>query len=90
MRRIQRDRRLKAIGMVQTGGTQREVANVFNVFQSGICRFWNRFLRTLIVNNWPLTGRPRLTKQVQNRLVRNQALKNRAQTTNQIAAHQSY
>ena len=61
MRPIQRDQRLQAIGILQTGRGQREVVNTFNVSKSVISRLWNRYQQTLNFDARPRSGRPRAT-----------------------------
>ena len=87
MRRLPRDERLRAIGMLQTGTSQREVANTFNVSKSVISRLWNRYQQTQNVDDRPRSGRPRSTTRAQDRFIRNQVLRNRTQTANQVAAN---
>ena len=74
--------RLRAIGMLQTVGSQREVTNIFNVSMSVISRQWNRY------QTYPkYSGRPMATAGVQDRFICNQGLRNRSQTANQIVAN---
>lgn len=87
MRRLQNDERLRAIGMLQMGSTQQAVANMLRVSQSVICRLWNRYQQTQNVRDRPRSGRPRATTRVQDRYIRTQVLRNRAQTANQLAVN---
>lgn len=87
MRRLQHDERLRAIGMLQMGSTQRAVANMLNVSQSVISRLWNRYQQTHNVDDRPRSGRPRATTQAQDRYIRTQVLRNRAQTANQLSVN---
>ena len=80
---------LRAIVMLQTGRSHREVANTFNVSKSEISRLWNRYQQIQNVDDRPHSGRPRTTG-VQDRFIRNQALRNRSQTANQIERVSSY
>ena len=75
MRLMQRDERLRAIGR-----SQREVANTCNVLKSVISRLWNMCQQTR-------TRRPRATTGVQDRFIRNQALRYRSQTATQMSAN---
>ena len=84
---MQCDESLRAIGKLQTGRSQREVANTFNVSKSVISRLWKRFQQTQNVDDRLQSGRPRATTGVQDRFFRNQALWNRSQTVNQIVAN---
>ncbi|XP_062616288.1 uncharacterized protein LOC134278001 [Saccostrea cucullata] len=51
----------QAVGMLQSGSTQRTVAAHYNVSQSVISRSWNRFQHTGTVAGRPRSGRPRST-----------------------------
>jgi IS30 family transposase len=50
-----------AIGHLQAGESQNEVAQTLNVNQSTISRLWNRFQQTGSTNDCQRSGRPRIT-----------------------------
>ena len=50
-----------AIGRLQAGESQHEVARTLNVNQSTISRLWNRFQQTGSTNDRQRSGRPRIT-----------------------------
>ena len=52
-----------------------------------ISRVWNKYQQTRNVDDRPRSGHPRATTRVRDRFVRNQVLRNRSQTANQIVAH---
>ena len=82
MRRLQREERQRAVGMLENGAKQRVVAQRFNVSQSVISRLWAPYRQTQNVDDRPRSGRPRATTQAQDRLIRTFTLRNR-----QIASH---
>ena len=53
--------RLRAIVMLQTGRSQRGVANTFSVSKSLISRLWKRYQQTQSVEDRPRSRRPRAT-----------------------------
>ena len=55
------DERSRAVGMLKTGKTQRDVAERFRVSQSVISRLWNRYLQAGNCQRKPKSGRPRCT-----------------------------
>ena len=87
MRRLQREERQRAVGMLENGAKQRVVAQRFNVSQSVISRLWARYRQTQNVDDRPRSGRPRATTQAQDRLIRTFTLRNRTVTARQIASH---
>ena len=84
---LQRDERLRGINMPHTGRSQREVASTFNVSKSVITRVCNWYKQTQNVDDRPHSGCSRATTGVQGLFIRNQALRNRSQTANQIVAN---
>jgi DNA invertase Pin-like site-specific DNA recombinase len=50
-----------AIGRLQTGESQNEVARTLNVNQSTFSRLWNRFQQIDSTNDRQKSGRPRIT-----------------------------
>ena len=56
---IEGDEHVRAIGMLEEGRCQREVANSFNVSKSEISRLWNRYQQTKNVDDGPHLGRSR-------------------------------
>ena len=58
---MQSDERLRAMGMLQTGRSQCEIANTFSVSKSVISRLRNRYQQTQDVDDRHRSGRPRAT-----------------------------
>ena len=56
-----------AIGRLQAGESQNEVARTLNVNQSTISRLWNRFQQTGSTNDSQRSGRPRIATPGQDR-----------------------
>lgn len=67
--KLTRDEANRAIGMLQSGRLQQEVANVLNVSQSVISRLNSRFNETGSVSERPRIGGPRKTTPAQDRFV---------------------
>ena len=59
-----------AIGRLQSGESQYEVARTLNVNNSIISRLWSRFQQTGSTNDRQRSGRPRITTPVQDRYTR--------------------
>ena len=76
--------RHRAIGMIQTGSPQRDVALWFAV-QNTISSLWRRFQTTEGGNDRPRSGRPRVTSQRQDQYIRVTHLRNRIQTASVTA-----
>ena len=77
MPRLDRATRNIAIGLLQAGESQNEVARTLNVNQSTISRLWNRFQQTGSTNDHQRSGRPRITTPGQDRYIRVFHLRNR-------------
>ena len=67
--------------------SRRGVPNTISVSRSVISRLWNRNQQTQNVDDRPRSGRPRDNDRRTDRFIRNQALRNRSQTANQIVAN---
>ena len=74
------DERSRAVGMLETGKTQRDVAERFRVSQSVISRLWNRYLQAGNCQRKPKSGRPRCTTGREDRYLVNVAKRNRFQS----------
>ena len=69
--------RENAIGRLQAGQRQADVAHALNVSQSTISRLWNRFRQSGSTADAPRSGRPRVTTPAQDRFIRFRHLRNR-------------
>ena len=69
--------RENAIGRLQAGQRQADVAQAVNVSQSTISRLWNRFRQSGSTADAPRSGRPRVTTPTQDRFIRLRHLRNR-------------
>ena len=69
--------RENAIGRLQAGQRQADVAHALNVSQSTISRLWNRFRQSGSTADAPRSGRPRVTTPAQDRFIRLRHLRNR-------------
>ena len=76
-RRLSADNMNRAIGMLQAGCDQRQVATTFNVSQSVISRMWNRFQTLGRVSRRYGGGRQRVTTLRQDRFLVIQARRHR-------------
>ena len=74
-----------AIGRLQLGESQSEVARHMNVRQSTISRLWNRFQRFQSAEDRPRSGRPRITTAAQDRYIRVHHLRHRTTTATNTA-----
>ena len=70
----------RAIGLLQAGQTQRQVAGQLNISQSVVSRLWNRFQQTGNVSERSRFGRPRCTTARQDRYLGNLARRQRFQS----------
>ena len=70
--------------MLQTGSTQVQTANFMNISQSVVSRLWARYKRHGAVEDMQRSGRPRSTSRRDDRLVVNQALRNRSLTSTDL------
>ena len=68
--------RENAIGRLQAGQRQADVAHALNVSQSTISRLWNRFRQSGSTADAPRSGRPRVTTPPQDRFIRLRHLRN--------------
>ena len=71
--------RERAVGMIQLGATHGTVAQRCGVAKNTIWRLWNRFQTTNATADRPRSGRPRVTTQRQDRLIRLRHLRNRTE-----------
>ena len=69
--------RWRAIGTLQTGSTQVQTANVMEISQSAVSRLWARYWRYVAEVDIPRSGRLMSTCRRDDRLVVNEALRNR-------------
>ena len=69
--------RENAIGLLQAGQRQADVAHALNVSQSTISRLWNRFRQSGSTADAPRSGRPRVTTPAQDRFIQLRHLRNR-------------
>lgn len=69
--------RENAIGRLQAGQRQVDVARALNVSQGTISRLWTRFQQTGSTADAPRSGRPRVTTPAQDRFIRLRHLRNR-------------
>ena len=72
LQRLTENERWRAIGMVQNGNIQLNVAGLINVSQSIVSRLWNRYQQS---------GRPYSITQRQDHLLVTNALRDRIQNT---------
>ena len=84
MRRLTEAERWRAIGMLQTGSTQVQPANITNISQSVVSRLWARYQRSGAVADMQRSWRSRSTSRRDDRLVVNQALRNRSLTSTDL------
>ena len=76
-RHLSKDEMNMGIGMLNSGLSQRHVANVLGVSQSVVSRMWNRFITTGYVRHLHAGGRERSTNEVQGRFLVVQAWRHR-------------
>ena len=80
MPRLGTDARHRAIGKIQAGTPQRDVALRFGVYRNTISSLWRRFQTTGSGSDGPQSGRPRVTSQLQDQYIMVTHLHNRFQT----------
>ena len=84
--RLDKVSRERAIGMLDAGLSQSEVARRFDVHRTPINRLVSRLRITSSTDNPPRSGRPRVTSHVQDRYIRLHHLRNRFANVVTIAA----
>lgn len=77
MPRLSRAQRENALGRLQAGQSQTNVARALHVAPSTISRLWDRFQTTGSTADAPRSGRPRVTTPAQDRFIRLRHLRNR-------------
>ena len=70
--------------MLQTRSTQVQTANIMNISQSVVSRLWARYQRSGAVADMQRSGRPRSMSHRDDRLVVNQAIRNRSLTSTDL------
>lgn len=85
MPRLSQDERNRAIGMLQSGRSQADVARHFGCHRNTILSLWRRYNQQNNVSDYPRTGRPRVTTQRQDNHIRLTHLRNRFQTASLTA-----
>ena len=85
MPRLDNASRQRAIGMLQLGATQGDVARLFRVARNTIWRLWNRYRTINATTDRPRSGRPRVTNNRQDRLIRLRHLRNRTENPSNTA-----
>ncbi|GFU62680.1 transposable element Tcb1 transposase [Trichonephila clavipes] len=74
----------RVIGRLESGQTQRSVANAVGVARSVAARLWNRFQETGNVRRRPGAGRPRATTSTDDRYIQLTARRNRTENATQL------
>ncbi|GFT72691.1 transposable element Tcb2 transposase [Trichonephila clavipes] len=74
----------RVIGRLESGQTQRSVADAVGVARSVVARLWNRFQETGNVKRRPGAGRPRATTSTDDRYIQLTARRNRTENTTQL------
>lgn len=77
--------RENALGRLQAGQSQSQVARALRVSQSTISRLWHRFQQTGSSAPAPRSGRPRVTTQAQDRYIRLTHLRHRFQAASETS-----
>ena len=83
-RHLPNDARLRAIGKLEAGMRQVEVARLLGVSQSVISRLRTRLAQTNSTLDRRRSGRPRSTSQAQDRFLRTSALRSRSVSAEQL------
>ena len=86
MPRLTAAQRLRAVGMLEAGLSQRVVAQRIGCAQPAISNLARRYRNTGAVNDLPRSGRPRTTTPRQDRYIVLQHLRNRFQPATATAA----
>ncbi|GFT74075.1 transposable element Tcb2 transposase [Trichonephila clavipes] len=74
----------RVIGRLESGQTQRSVADAVGVARSVVARLWNRFQETGNVRRRPGAGRPRATTSTDDRYIQLTARRNRTENAAQL------
>ncbi|GFX39078.1 uncharacterized protein TNCV_3426641 [Trichonephila clavipes] len=74
----------RVIGKLESGQTQRSVADAVGVARSVVARQWNRFQETGNVRRRPGAGRPRATTSTDDRYIQLTARRNRTENATQL------
>ncbi|GFT94402.1 HTH_Tnp_Tc3_2 domain-containing protein [Trichonephila clavipes] len=74
----------RVIGRLESGQTQRGVADAVGVARSVVARLWNRLQETGNVRRRPGTGRPRATTSTDDRYIQLTARRNRTENATQL------
>ncbi|GFX68742.1 transposable element Tcb2 transposase [Trichonephila clavipes] len=74
----------RVIGRLESGQTQRSVADAVGVARSVVARLWNRFQETGNVKRRPGAGRPRATTSTDDRYIQLTARRNRTENATQL------
>ncbi|GFW64266.1 hypothetical protein TNCV_2415162 [Trichonephila clavipes] len=72
---------------LESGQTQRSVADAVGVARSVVARLWNRFQETGNVRRRPGAGRPRATISTDDRYIQLTARRNRTENATQLQIH---
>ncbi|GFW64265.1 hypothetical protein TNCV_2415161 [Trichonephila clavipes] len=75
------------VGRLESGQTQRSVADAVGVARSVVARLWNRFQETGNVRRRPGAGRPRATISTDDRYIQLTARRNRTENATQLQIH---
>ena len=86
MPRLDKVSRERAIGMLDAGLSQTEVARRFGDHRTTLNRLVGRLLTTRTTDDRPRSGRPRVTSHIQDRYIRIRHLRNRFLTAESTAA----
>ncbi|GFX52962.1 transposable element Tcb1 transposase [Trichonephila clavipes] len=74
----------RVIGRLESGQTQRSVADAVGVARNVVSKLWNRFQETGNVRRRPGAGRPRATTSTDDRYIQLTARRNRIENTTQL------
>ncbi|GFW75518.1 HTH_Tnp_Tc3_2 domain-containing protein [Trichonephila clavipes] len=74
----------RVIGRLESGQTQRGVADAFGVARSVVARLWNRLQETGNIRRRPGAGRPRATTSTDDRYIQLIARRNRTENATQL------
>ncbi|GFW23283.1 HTH_Tnp_Tc3_2 domain-containing protein [Trichonephila clavipes] len=74
----------RVIGRLESGQTQRSVADAIGVARSVVARLWNQFQETGNVRRRPGAGRPRTTTSTDDRYIQLTARRNRTENATQL------